>query len=394
MRSAENRAEAKGFHVLIAAAGAGVRFGGDRPKQYAVLNGKPVLRHTLDVFLSHPDLTSLRVIINPDHQSLYKEAIAGLDLPPPIYGSDTRKSSVYNGLNRISNMNSKDIILVHDAARPLVSEHDITKLVHEASRSGAATLATPVTDTLRHETGESLKREGLWSDHTPQGFHYGVLKNAHEMAKNDNATDDAGLVSASGHKVALVEGSRNNIKITRPEDIELAEKLLQKNFDIRTGMGFDVHAFEKNDPTRPLILCGVKIDHAFGLAGHSDADVGLHAITDALLGAIAEGDIGHHFPPSDMAFKNMSSDIFLKRAAELACKKDAVIQNIDVTIICEAPKIGPHRETMQRRIAEILNLPPSRIGVKATTTEQLGFTGRGEGIAAQAVATVKIPESQ
>ena len=393
MRSAENRAETKGFHVLIAAAGSGVRFGGGRPKQYALLNGKPLLRHTLDVFINHPDLSSLRVIINADHQSLYNEAVAGLDLPPPIYGSDTRKSSIYNGLNGVSHLKDNDILLVHDAARPLVCINDITKLALEANKTGAATLATPVTDTLRHESGNTVERDGLWTIQTPQGFHYSILKNAHEAAKNDNATDDAGLVTTSGRPVALVEGSRNNIKITRPEDIELAEKLLQKNFDIRTGMGFDVHAFEKNDPTRPLILCGIKINHQFGLAGHSDADVGLHAITDALLGAIAEGDIGQHFPPSNMAFKDMNSDIFLKRAAELARKKGAVIQNIDVTIICEAPKIGPHREAMQKRIAEILGLNPSRIGVKATTTEQLGFTGRGEGIAAQAVVTVKIPEA-
>lgn len=394
MRSAENRAEAKGFHVLIAAAGNGVRFGGGRPKQYALLNGKPLLRHTLDVFLNHPDLSSLRVIINPDHQSLYNEAVSGLDLPAPIYGSYTRKSSIYNGLNGVSHLKNDDILLVHDAARPLVHANEITRLAIEAGKTGAATLATPVTDTLRHVNGNTVERDGLWAVQTPQGFHYNILKIAHEIAKNDNSTDDAGLVSASGQPVTLVEGSRNNIKITRPEDIELAEKLMQKNFDIRTGMGFDVHAFEKNDPARPLILCGVKIDHKFGLAGHSDADVGLHAITDALLGAIAEGDIGHHFPPSDMTFKNMSSDIFLKRAAELTREKGAVIQNIDLTIICEAPKIGPHREAMQKRIAEILGLNPSRIGVKATTTEQLGFTGRGEGIAAQAVATVKIPEAQ
>ncbi len=397
MRTVQNRAEnhpsAHMFHVLIAAAGQGERFGGERPKQYVFLNGKPLLRHTVDIFLNHPNLASLRVIINPDHADLYHAAVSGLTLPKPIYGSNRRNTSIYNGLKEISHLKNEDIILVHDAVRPLISHDEINDLVEQAVKTGAATLATPITDTIRKSTGEPVSRDGLWTIQTPQGFHYGLLKKAHEAANDQNATDDTSLVSALGHPVALVEGSRGNIKITVPSDIGLAEKLLKKNYDVRTGMGFDVHAFEKNDPTRALMLCGVKVDHKFGLAGHSDADVGLHAATDALLGAIAEGDIGHHFPPSDMKFKNMSSDVFLKHAKELADRKGAVIQNIDITIICETPKIGPYRQQMQVRVAEILGLAPEKIGIKATTTEQLGFTGRGEGIAAQAIATLKIPES-
>ena len=392
MRSRQNASPTPAFHVLIAAAGQGQRFGGNRPKQYAILNGRPLLRHTLDIFLNHQNLTSIHVIINPAHETLYHEATAGLDLPAPIYGSNKRKSSIYNALNKLSHLKSKEILLVHDAVRPLASPGDIQNVIQSAAETGASTLATRVTDTLRKNSGELVSRDGLWALQTPQAFHYGLLKRAHESCEENTATDDTVLVAAIGHNVAMVEGSRANIKITVPEDLELAARLMQKNYDIRTGMGYDVHAFDKNDPGRQLMLCGIKIEHAHGLAGHSDADVALHAITDALLGAIAEGDIGQHFPPSNPKYKNMGSDVFLKHAKCLADKKNALIQNIDVTIICEEPKIGPYREKMQTRIAQILSIAPTQIGIKATTTEKLGFLGRGEGIAVQAVATLKIPE--
>jgi 2-C-methyl-D-erythritol 4-phosphate cytidylyltransferase/2-C-methyl-D-erythritol 2,4-cyclodiphosphate synthase len=394
MRTARKADETAPFHVLIVAAGTGERFGGDRPKQYMLINGKPVLRHALDIFLNHKNLASLRVIINPDHEALYNEAVAGLTLPPPIYGSNERNSSIYNGLKAISNLKNEDILLVHDAVRPIVSPSEINRLVEEVAKSGAATLATRVTDTIRRESGETVSRDGLWSIQTPQGFRYGLLKQAHEAANDAKVTDDTMLVASLGHKVEFVEGSRANIKITLPEDLILAQKLFQKNYTVRTGMGFDVHAFDKQDKTRPLMLCGIKVEHEFGLTGHSDADVGLHALTDALLGAIAEGDIGHHFPPSNQKWKNADSDLFLMHARKLAYEKGTIIQNVDVTLICETPKIGPYREQMQKRIANLLNLEPSQVGVKATTTEGLGFTGRGEGIAAQAVATVKIPEKE
>ncbi|MBP7722112.1 MAG: bifunctional 2-C-methyl-D-erythritol 4-phosphate cytidylyltransferase/2-C-methyl-D-erythritol 2,4-cyclodiphosphate synthase [Alphaproteobacteria bacterium] len=382
------------FHVLIAAAGSGERFGGNRPKQYALLNGKPLLRHTLDIFLNNANLASIRVIINPAHEALYQEAVKGLSLAAPIYGSNERKSSVYNALKEINNLKNEDIILVHDAVRPLVSGSDIQKLVERTAETGASSLATPVTDTLRKSSGEAVSRDGLWALQTPQAFRFGILKQAHEAANDLKATDDTSLVAALGHEIALVEGSRSNIKITHPEDMEIAARLLRKNYDVRTGFGYDVHAFDMQDKTRPLMLCGVKIEHPYGLAGHSDADVALHALTDAILGSIGEADIGHHFPPSDEKWKNVASDLFLIRARELACEKEAIIQNVDVTIICETPKIGPYREQMQKRIAYLLNLEPSQVGVKATTNEGLGFLGRGEGIAAQAVATLKIPGQQ
>jgi 2-C-methyl-D-erythritol 4-phosphate cytidylyltransferase/2-C-methyl-D-erythritol 2,4-cyclodiphosphate synthase len=378
--------------VLIAAAGSGERFGGNRPKQYALLNGKPLLRHTLDIFLNHDNLASIRVIINPAHEALYQEAVKGLSLTAPIYGSDERKSSIYNALKQITHLKNEDVILVHDAVRPFISSSDIKNLVERTLETGASSLATPVTDSLRKSTGEPVSRDGLWALQTPQAFRFGLLKQAHEAANDLQATDDTALVAALGHEIALVEGSRANIKITHPEDMEIAARLLQKNYGVRTGMGYDVHAFETEDLTRTLMLCGVKIEHKFALKGHSDADVALHALTDALLGAIGEADIGHHFPPSNPKWKNAASDLFLTHARELASQKDAIIQNVDITIICEAPKIGPYREQMQKRIADLLNLEPSQVGVKATTNEGLGFLGRGEGIAAQAIATIKIPE--
>lgn len=392
MRTAPKTAPGTPFHVLIAAAGSGERFGGNRPKQYALLNGKPLLRHALDIFLNHDNLASLQVIINPAHETLYREATKGLFLPAPIYGSDERKSSIYNALKHMTHLKNEDIILVHDAVRPFISASDIEKLVERTIETGASSLATPVTDTLRKSSGEPVSRDGLWALQTPQAFRFGLLKQAHEAANDTKATDDTSLVAALGHEIALVQGSRANIKITHPEDMEIAARLLQKNYAVRTGLGYDVHAFDREDKTRPLMLCGVKIDHPLGLAGHSDADVALHALTDALLGAIGEADIGHHFPPSDQKWKNAASDLFLMHARELVYEKKAIIQNVDVTIICEAPKIGPYRKQMQKRIAYLLNLEPSQVGVKATTNEGLGFLGRGEGIAAQAIATVKIPE--
>jgi 2-C-methyl-D-erythritol 4-phosphate cytidylyltransferase/2-C-methyl-D-erythritol 2,4-cyclodiphosphate synthase len=392
MRTAQKATPGTAFHVLIAAAGSGERFGGNRPKQYALLNGKPLLRHTLDIFLNHDNLASIRVIINPAHEALYQEAVKDLSLPAPIYGSEERKSSIYNALKQITHLENEDIILVHDAVRPFISSSDIKNLVERTLETGASSLATPVTDSLRKSTGEPVSRDGLWALQTPQAFRFGLLKQAHEAANDLQATDDTALVAALGHEIALVEGSRANIKITHPEDMEIAARLLQKNYAVRTGMGYDVHAFEIEDLTRTLMLCGVKIEHKFALKGHSDADVALHALTDALLGAIGEADIGHHFPPSNPKWKNAASDLFLTHARELASQKDAIIQNVDITIICEAPKIGPYREQMQKRIADLLNLEPSQVGVKATTNEGLGFLGRGEGIAAQAIATIKIPE--
>lgn len=374
------------IHVIIPAAGQGERLGGGLPKQYRPLAGKPVLRHSLEKFAKLSDLASLCVVIDPAHEKYFKSAATAIINCKFVFGATTRKQSVLNGLKTIK-ANDDDIILIHDAARPLVSKDDINALIDAMNDQDAATLAMPITDTLRRDE-EIISRENLWALQTPQAFRYGILKKAHETMKGD-FTDDTGLVSAMDIPVKLVQGSKTNIKITHPEDFAIAEKFF--SFETRTGTGFDVHAFS-TEPGRKLILCGIEIPHTQGLAGHSDADVGLHALTDAILGTIAGGDIGLHFPPSDNTFKNMDSRIFLERACEMLREKNGTIQNADLTIICERPKITPHRDAMQSKVAEILGVNKSRVNIKATTTEGLGFTGRGEGIAAQAIVTVKLAE--
>jgi 2-C-methyl-D-erythritol 4-phosphate cytidylyltransferase / 2-C-methyl-D-erythritol 2,4-cyclodiphosphate synthase len=370
----------KQFHVVIAAAGHGERFGGPTPKQYRLLGGQPLLRHAVEKFLKTDGVKSVRVVISAEHEHLYKDAVEGLALAAPVIGADTRKGSVYNALKSMNDIAPDDTVLIHDAARPFVP--DLEELLAAMNDNDAATLALPVSDTLRRGD-EIVNRDDLWALQTPQAFKYETLKKAHETAKGD-FTDDTGLVSALGLPVKMVMGSKTNLKMTVPEDFEIAERLL--NGETRTGMGYDVHAFSK-DPSRKLMLCGIHVDHPFGLEGHSDADVALHALTDAILGAIGKGDIGQHFPPSNPKYKNMDSRVFLEDAARMV--KGSIL-NADVTIICEVPKIGPNREKMQKKIAEILKIDPSRVNVKATTTEGLGFTGRGEGIAAQAIATVRM----
>ena len=378
------------FHLIIAAAGKGERFGGALPKQYVKINGKSILRHTLDNALRWPGIASVRVIIDPEHADLYHDTVHNLDLAPPVNGGLTRKQSIYNALKSISKVNSEEIVLVHDAARPCTRPADISALLQALGQSRAATLAAPITDTLRRDD-KIVDRNRLWAVQTPQAFYLGDLTQAHENANDDHDyTDDTSLVSALGIEVKLVEACRSNIKITTADDLRMVEALLARNTETRTAMGFDVHAFDQSASGKPLILCGVEIPHDHPLAGHSDADVGLHALTDALLGTIGEGDIGTHFPPSNPAFKDMESSVFLNHAVKLLERHGGSIVNLDLTLICEAPKIGPHAATMKQRIASIIKCDPTRISIKATTTEKLGFTGRGEGIAAQAVATVKI----
>lgn len=385
----------EGYHVIVAAAGSGARFGSDTPKQYVRFLGKPLLRQTLDNVLSWPRIKSLRVIIDPEHAKLYQQAVKGLDLPEPIYGGKERKISISNALKNISNVKDKDIILIHDAARPFTKRTDIEKLLSKLETKRAATLANPVSDTLRRSNnknaGELVDRSAIWALQTPQAFRFEDLKKAHEIAdENNQATDDTSLITALGIEVALVEAARSNIKITTQDDWDMAEALFKNSTRTATGTGFDVHAFESEPSGKPLILCGVNVPHDKALTGHSDADVGLHAITDALLGSIGKGDIGTHFPPSNDQYKDMDSAIFLKKTLEMVKDIGGLIQNIDLTLICESPKIGPYREAMVARVAEITNLPTSHINIKATTTEKLGFTGRGEGIAAQAIATVQL----
>jgi len=382
------------FHVLIAAAGSGTRAGAGQPKQYRMLGGACVLRRTISTFTALPGLLSLRVIINLEHRALYEQATAGLDLPEPVQGGADRRASVAAGLQALAgSAAADDLVLIHDAARPFVSGADIEMLAAAAQAHQAATLATKLSDTVRREDGTALDRAGLWALQTPQGFHYGLLRRAHEQAPHDPAfTDDTALTAALGTAPHLVPGRRDNFKLTTEDDLMLAEKICaaaETALETRIGTGFDVHAFDPAS-TGPVRLCGLDIAHNHKLAGHSDADVGLHAVTDALLGAAACGDIGSHFPPSDPQWQGKDSAFFLAHAVDLIRQRGGLIDHLDLTLICEAPKIGPHRDRMRARIAEICALPASRVSVKATTTEGLGFTGRGEGIAAQAVATIRM----
>jgi len=387
-------------HVLIVAAGNSTRFcsSADRPKQYQTINGTSILRRTIDIFLNCDDVATIQCVIGSNHKKWFKDATYDLELPSPIIGGNTRKDSVFNGLKSLSTNNhiqNNDIILIHDAARPLLSQNDLNNLITALKNNRAATLAAPVSATLRNNEsgycGEIVNRTNLWQLQTPQGFRFEDILKAHEVAHNDiEYTDDTSLVQALNIDVAIIEGSAQNFKITTKDDFTMAQAILNNTTQTRTGLGFDVHAF---DPTSsgPIRICGIDIEHKHALKGHSDADVGLHAITDAILGAIGEGDIGQHFPPSDNAFKDMDSAIFLKKANALLFEKHGAINNIDITLICERPKIGSHAPKMRQRVASILDLNESQINIKATTTEQLGFTGREEGIAAQAIVSLELP---
>lgn len=377
--------------VLIVAAGRGQRAGAGLPKQYRRLAGRPVLARTLAAFLAQPRVDRVAVVIHPDDRPLYDEATAGLDLLPPIAGGPTRQDSVRLGLEALADL-APDIVLVHDAARPFVSP----ELIERVIAAVPAIAALPVVDTLkRAEDGKATTgpaRDGLWRAQTPQGFAYQALREAHRAAHGGpELTDDAAVAATAGIAVALVEGDEANFKLTTPDDFRRAEALLiNRHPDVRVGQGFDVHALA-DLPGRPLMLGGIAVPHARALAGHSDADVALHALTDAVLGALAEGDIGQAFPPSDERWRGAASDQFLAFARDRVAARGGVIAHVDLTLICERPRIGPRREAMRTRIADILGVDLDRVAVKATTTEKLGFTGRGEGIAAQAVATVRLP---
>lgn len=384
--------------VIIVAAGSGSRFGGDTPKQYQNLREKPVLRHTIERFVNHPSVTDIQVVIGEGFQDLYEDSINGLNTPkllPPVTGGATRQQSVYNALKQLS-LNADDLVLIHDAARPCLPAEKIDAVIDSLKINAAVSLAVPVSDTLRKSNEQSqlldiVDRTHLYAMQTPQAFHYHVIRNAHETLKSKDFTDDTSLVTEMDIPVFIVGGARENIKITHPEDMIMAEKFLTSQTLIpRTGIGFDVHAF--GDAASHIRIGGVDIPHSHKLKGHSDADVLLHAITDALYGVIADGDIGSHFPPSNMAYKGKDSAFFLEEAVKSVRTKGGRIVHIDSVIMCEAPKIGPHRDAIQKRVADILGINPSRVSIKATTTEELGFTGRREGIAAQAVVTVLLPD--
>ncbi len=381
-----------GTVALVVGAGEGQRFGSELPKQYHLLAGMAVMRRSLLAFMDHPEVTAVQAVIHPNHHDLYDQAVRGLALPVPVDGGATRQGSVFNGLESLASRAAEapSTVLIHDAARPLVDHGVISRVLAALETSPGAVPALAVADTLKRGDDQfvetTVDRQGLWRVQTPQGFRYQEILDAHRQAGGEELTDDAAVAERAGLAVAIVEGSEDNVKVTRPGDMIRAERLLGAG-EARTGLGFDVHRFGPGDH---VMLCGVAMPHEFGLEGHSDADVGLHAVTDALLGAIGEGDIGTHFPPSDPQWKGTESDVFVRHAGELIAAKGGRISNIDVTLVCEQPKIGPHRAAMIKRMADILTISEHRISIKATTTERLGFTGRGEGIAAQAVATVVV----
>lgn len=382
--------------ALIVAAGKGTRAGGELPKQYQLLAGEPVLRRTLRAFCDHPEITNVVTVIGEGQRDQFARASQGIGkLSPPVPGGAERQSSVFRGLEAMAD-SSPDIVLIHDAARPLVSAETISKVIAAAMRNEGAIAALPVPDTLKRASpsGEiacTVPRDGIWRAQTPQGFRFETILRLHrDYAARSDMTDDASLFEAAGLPVTLVTDDAWNIKLTRREDFAIAERLLEGRMETRVGSGFDVHAFDVGDQ---VTLCGVTIAHTHKLKGHSDADVGMHALTDAIYGALAEGDIGQHFPPSDDRWRGAPSEVFLRHAADLVRERGGRLVHGDVTLICEAPKVGPHRAAMQARLAEIMGVEPGRVAVKATTTEKLGFTGRGQGIAAQATATISLPAS-
>ncbi|WP_428409646.1 bifunctional 2-C-methyl-D-erythritol 4-phosphate cytidylyltransferase/2-C-methyl-D-erythritol 2,4-cyclodiphosphate synthase [Hyphococcus sp.] len=388
--------------AVIVAAGRGSRAGAGGPKQYRLLSGRAVIARTAEAFLGHPDIDGVRVIIHRDDRAEYDAAMGQLlkhkKLLDPVTGGAERQDSVRLGLESIAE-NHPSRVLIHDAARPFIDEKTITRVINALDTADGAIAALPVHDTIKREGADrkiaaTVPREALWRAQTPQGFHFDKILAAHREAEGKTLTDDAAVAEAAGLSVALVPGSPDNMKLTQAEDFGMAETLLGRKdnqMEYRTGHGFDVHAFEDGNA---VILCGVEIPHGKKLKGHSDADVGMHALTDAILGAIGEGDIGDHFPPSDPKWKGAPSHVFLEKARDLVRRQKGKIVHCDVTLICEAPKIGPHRDRMRANLALILDIDERRVSVKATTTEELGFTGRREGIAAMATATVALPVSE
>ena len=372
--------------ALIVAAGKGERLGGGLPKQYRLLGGKPVLRWAVESMIGHPALRTVRVVIGEGQGEWAASALEGLDVDEPIEGGAERADSVRAGLAAVSG----DAVLIHDAARPFCPPAVVDRLIAQLEFSDGAAPVLRVGDTLARASGsidELVDRAGLVKVQTPQAFRLGALRNAYASWSGAPPTDETTVLKAAGMNVSAVAGDPALDKLTTPEDFTRAEQWLAGSLSPRAGMGFDVHAFGGEGP---IILGGVLIPHERGLAGHSDADVVLHAITDALLGAAGLGDIGEHFPPSDARWKGAPSSLFLAHAATLVRGNGAIIDHVDCTIIAEEPKIGPHRSAMRTRIAEIMSLTVDQVSVKATTTEGLGFTGRREGVAAQAVASIRI----
>ena len=383
--------------AVVVAAGRGTRAaGGDLPKQFRPVGGEPMLRRALAMLADHPMLGRVQPVIHPEDVARFQSAAAGIRTLAPVYGGATRQMSVRAGLEALSKQ-PPDIVLVHDAARPFASAELIARAIAAAGNTGAAIPAMAVTDTVKTIDAEgnvekTLDRTALRLVQTPQAFNFTALLAAHRHAAAQGRadfTDDAALAEWAGMKVAVFAGEPGNIKVTTAEDFTRAEAIgFAALGDVRTGTGIDVHAFGPGDH---VTLGGLRIPHVRALTGHSDADVALHALTDAILGALADADIGAHFPPSDPQWKGASSDRFLSFAVERVKACGGRIAHLDLTLVCEAPKIGPHRDAMRTQIAQLAGIDVSRVAVKATTSERLGFTGRGEGIAAYATATVRLP---
>ncbi len=373
--------------AILVAAGRGLRAGSGGPKQYRSIGGQTVIFRAMEPFCRHPQIFAVQPVVNPDDAAVFNDAVTALCHEPPAIGGATRQASVHAGLEALASQ-KPDVVLIHDAARPFVSAALISRAIEAASRTGAAIPAIPVSDTVKlidanGNVEATPERARLRVAQTPQAFRFDVILDAHRRAARDGLAEWAGLT------VATFEGDPANMKLTTPEDFVREEARLGAMLgDVRTGNGYDVHAFGDGDH---VMICGVRVPHTKGFLAHSDGDVGLHALVDAILGALADGDIGSHFPPTDPKWKGAASDQFLKYAVDRVIARGGRIAHLDVTLICERPKIGPLRDTMRARIAEITGLALSRVAVKATTSERLGFTGREEGIAAVASATIRLP---
>jgi 2-C-methyl-D-erythritol 4-phosphate cytidylyltransferase / 2-C-methyl-D-erythritol 2,4-cyclodiphosphate synthase len=388
--------------LVVVAGGRGERLGGNRPKQYVTCAGRPLIVHTIEALAASFPFSAVTIVIGPDDRPLYDQAVAQLTasateaLGPPAIGGATRQQSVLSGLEALAAM-APDIVLIHDAARPFPSAALVGRAIEAAENHGAAAPGTAMSDTVKEVNidGRVLStppRSSLRAVQTPQAFRFPLILAAHRRAAAAGVgelTDDVAVAEWAGAPAYVFEGDPANIKVTTMQDLNAAEARLAPSLgETRIGQGFDVHAFAPGDH---VWLCGVRVAHSATLSGHSDADVGLHALADAIYGALADGDIGQHFPPSDPQWKGTASKVFLAHAVERARARGGGIVHLDITLVCEAPKIGPHRDAMRARVAEIAGLDIGRIAVKATTTERLGFTGRGEGIACLAMATVRLP---
>lgn len=384
--------------ALIVAAGQGTRLSQDIPKQYLKINGQTLLEISINKFLNHPDIDAVIVVISKDQQALYDKNIKPHSkLLQPVYGGKERQDSVRLGLEYI-NQYSPTNVLIHDAARIFLSIGDITKLLNALDEKTAACLVSPTPDTMRYiisNTSKIVSRENMYATQTPQAFRYKIIKDLHSNAKEIKLTDDIALLEISNiTDIKFVPAPISNFKITTEQDYELAKQIMTQNKITKVGMGFDAHRFKETTMlNNSIMLCGTAVPCKYEIIAHSDGDVALHALTDALLGAIGAGDIGQHFPPSDNKWKDASSDKFVKFACELLQERNAFINNVDITIISETPRIGNYRELMRINLATMLNIDQKNVNIKATTTEGMGFTGRQEGIACNAIVSITVEES-